>query len=226
MPRPAAAPLAEVLDVVLEVLGDFVPLRLGDVAVLDLLVQACERGLLHGGLHVGEILVLRLGDLRDRLPVAELLHELGLGEPERLRGVGHQLPAAARSAGPTVAAPALAAAEDQAALGLALLDLVGLRLRDLPGLHGLVELRGLAGLQRGAQLLRGHIKLLGGGVEHGLLALLGLIGLGRGDGAGRPCGEGDEGAADDRDASGRHGVSWLWGCGSIDPSPRSVLRRP
>ena len=65
--------------------GHLVALRLGELAVLDRLVEPLGRGVLDRGLEPVDRLVVGLRDIRERLAVADLLVQLRRGDPEVLR---------------------------------------------------------------------------------------------------------------------------------------------
>ena len=101
-----------------------------------------------------------------------------LGDLERAAAPALLQAEAVRAAG---SAEARAAAEHAAGLRAALLDRVGLLLREPAGLDRGVELGVLRLAERVAQLGGLHAQPLGGVGEHSLLALLGFVGPRGGD---------------------------------------------
>ena len=133
-------------------------------------------------------LALGLGDVGDRLAVAQLLEELVGAQAERVGEVADH-PRLRAGAGPvrrgsacrrTGAAPPRSfsgprAAEHAAGLLAQLLEPVGLLLRELAVLDRLVELRVLRRRQRVAQLVGRDAEALGRVVEDLLLGLAALV---------------------------------------------------
>ena len=75
----------DVVDALVERGGHLVTLRLGELAVLDRVVEPLGRGVLDRGLQPVDRLVVGLRDIRERLAVADLLVQLRRGDPEVLR---------------------------------------------------------------------------------------------------------------------------------------------
>src|SRR4051794_25141588 len=90
-PRPRRAALGrrvvdDVVDVLIEVGGELVALRLRQLAVLDRLVEPLGRLTLDRRLEaVDRLAVGRLGDVRQRFAALQLIAQLLLGQPEIAR---------------------------------------------------------------------------------------------------------------------------------------------
>src|SRR3954451_4993024 len=186
------------VDAVDDALEQRVRLRLREVAGGDLPVELLLRLRAGRGAHVGQRDALRVGDLLERLTVAEPVEQLRLAELQRLGGRAEDTALAAEAEARTAGPGAAAGAEEEAAAQLldAVDDLrelvVGLRLREIAGADRLVELRlrrrpgrsahivdrdvlGVgdvrerrAAAEPGEQLIAVEVQRLGGRVEGGV----------------------------------------------------------
>ena len=136
---------------------------------------------LQRGLEPGDVLVLRLGDVGQRLAVLQLLAQLGLGQTQI---VGSALEAEAepeaamaeaRAAGADRAGPRLAAEDTRPAekarpaVREPLLGRLALLLGERAGGDRRVDPRLRRALDRGVELIAGHVQPFGDVVEEGLL---------------------------------------------------------
>jgi hypothetical protein len=215
--RAAVAAEEAVVEVLGQVVEQLVGLGLREPLVLHGRVEVGLHRIADHRLDRGVVLPPCLGDVLQRRAAPQAREELRLGQPERLGGrVEHRgrpamaegRPAAEATVGEArPARPGMAPAEHEPALGPALLDRVGLFLREAARLHGGGELVVLRLRERVAQLGRLDAEALGRVVEDGLLALLGVVAAGGGERDAGPAGRDHAGRGDGCDASALHVAS-------------------